>query len=377
MKRVHITLVGGQPMPVFLGIKKINPDVVVLIYSSDTINLANRIKNEFPNIDIILKELTPVDLAKIENVAKSLFKYYEHDEVSLNISGGTKPWSYYFTKVFEKHNNFDLLYVDQNCIVSNLETKNSSLIDFDIEAQFRLNDNPLTEYTKFDEYTPQDIEAISIIEKIRNSNNDEFKLLTSIFPIDKVKEWNNILKNKDKGKFELSSGSYIEFRKEGYVCICLTNKKSGKAITEIKSPHAVNLIFNYNWFELKIAHLLSQWKQSHSIYHNCHFKSNNGMDKNEVDLIVNTGSKLLFVECKTQIHNTTDIDKFRTVVKNYGGMGSKALFITDGKFNDIALQKCEDSQIIPFSLNNSYMNMSVEKALFLLLERELFNINTK
>ena len=101
--------------------------------------------------------------------------------------------------------------------------------------------------------------------------------------------------------------------------------------------------------EVKIAKLLSNIYPKENIYMNCRF-INNGTAQNEVDIIINTGNKLLFVECKTQITNTTDIDKFSTVVENYGGKSSKALFITDAKMSESVIRKCDKFNIAHFSL---------------------------
>lgn len=92
---------------------------------------------------------------------------------------------------------------------------------------------------------------------------------------------------------------------------------------------------------------------------------------------MNTGSKLLFVECKTQIKNETDIDKFASAVKVYGGLGSKALFVTDARMTDKAIEKCADHGIMTFCLQTYYGNEMIEQVLFDKLERELFNLNTK
>jgi len=123
--------------------------------------------------------------------------------------------------------------------------------------------------------------------------------------------------------------------------------------------------------------MLSKWDKGKNIYLNCHFPFKPNVDKNEVDIIVNTGSKILFVECKTQITHTTDIDKFRSVVKGYGGIGSKGIFVTDAKMTDIAREKCKEHGLLSFSLQDDHLGMSNEKALAILLDSELFNINTK
>ena len=137
------------------------------------------------------------------------------------------------------------------------------------------------------------------------------------------------------------------------------------------------MAFNSGWFEFKVAKILSKWDKCKEICMNCKFPFREKVDKNETDILINTGSKVLFVECKTQINNITDIDKFRSVIKNYGGMGSKGLFVTNAKMTDIAKAKCEEHGILSFSLQDSHLGLTEEKALQLLLESELFNINTK
>ncbi|WP_276964799.1 hypothetical protein [Bacteroides graminisolvens] len=85
----------------------------------------------------------------------------------------------------------------------------------------------------------------------------------------------------------------------------------------------------------------------------------------------------MFIECKTQITNITDIDKFSTAVRNYGGMGCKALFITDAKMKDTAAEKCADSGILSFSMSDCKGSFSPSVMLFATLEQELFSINKK
>ena len=192
----------------------------------------------------------------------------------------------------------------------------------------------------------------------------------------------NVLKNQPFGTFESKRGttSFVSWEKptegeDGFVCIYLQGKKRNEEIV-LKSPHAIDLAFNSGWFEYKVARLLSHWKKAKNIYMNCRFPFKSNVDKNEVDIIVNAGNKLLFVECKTQINKTTDIDKFNSVVRAYGGTASKALFVTDAIMTDVAKKKCEEYGIMTFSLQESHF-LETKKALFLTIDNELFNINTK
>ena len=373
MSRIHITLVGGQPAPVYNTIVAVKPEKVIFIYSQESHDTLLRVVREI-SIKYEQIKLDPIDIVKTDKKAKELSDRHANDEVSLNISSGTKVWSYFFSITFEKKTNVSIVFMDQNNVLWDLKNKTSSKdFIFDMHVLFRLYGNSLeNNYRKLSEYTTQDIELIDKIENARRYNQNDFKYLMAV--LDKQKQ--NQLRNNINGRFELPSGSFVEWDKQDYnVNICLYKK--GKAIhSTLNSPNIINLAFNSGWFELKIANILSLWDKSKDICLNCKFPYVANIDKNEVDIIVNTGNKILFVECKTQITNTTDIDKFRSVVKTYGGMGSKALFVTDAKMSNIAKQKCEEHNILTFSLQDDNLGLPTYKVLQLLLDNELFNINT-
>ena len=373
MSRIHITLVGGQPAPVYNTIVAMKPEKVIFIYSQESHDTLLRVVREI-NVEYEQIKLDPIDIVETGKKAKELSDRYTDDEVSLNISSGTKIWSYFFAIAFEKKTNASIVFMDQNNVLWDLKNKTSNEdFIFDMHVLFRLYGNSLeNNYRKFSEYTSQDIEVIDKIENVRRYNQNDFKHLMAV--LDKQKQ--NQLRNNKNGRFELPSGSFVEWDKQdNNVRICLYKK--GKAIhSTLNSPNIINLAFNSGWFELKIAEILSLWDKSKDICLNCKFPYVANIDKNEVDIIVNTGNKILFVECKTQITNTTDIDKFRSVVKTYGGMGSKALFVTDAKMSNIAKQKCEEHNILSFSLQDEHLGLPPYKDLQLLLDNELFNINT-
>ncbi|MDR0891133.1 MAG: DUF1887 family protein [Mediterranea sp.] len=140
-----------------------------------------------------------------------------------------------------------------------------------------------------------------------------------------------------------------------------------------KCPIAKELLAK--WFERYIAKLLYQWKWSKEVRLNVKFPySEQAKVKNEIDVIVNSGNRLLFVECKSGGFSPIDVDKFRTVVKNYGGMACKALFITYKPMTQEVLEKCADSGIVACSIAD---HNKVPGELYQMLEEELFKINKK
>lgn len=375
MKKVHITLVGGQPAPVYYAIKNTNPEHIVYIYSYRSKKDLDRLKTEIdiPSEDILLD---PTDPKKIKDCALKLAEKYSKDEVDVNITSGLKSWTYWFGVIFDKETNATILYVDQNNNIWNYSTMELTQFDIDVNAQFRLYGNSIdNNYTDLKVYTQKDYDEIPKIEDIRKFDYDTFNHLTILLS----KSQENELKNKrGEGKFEYG-GSKLEWsRVTNNMKFSLTKKNGRSKSITLSSEHIFDLVFNSGWFEVKVAKILSQWAKAKNIYLNCKFPLKQGVDKNEVDIIVNTGVKLLFVECKTQINSSTDIDKFRSVIKTYGGMASKGLFITESKMSDLHENKCEEHRIKPFSLTNDFLSSEQTiKLLFNMLDTEIDIINAR
>ena len=374
MAKVHITLVGGQPAPVYNGIVATAPEKVVYIYSTSSVRALNALKNELdiPSSELELDVTSP---RKIKVEVEKLAEKYKNDEVTVNISSGLKSWAFWFSVVFHGYANASVVYIDQNNVLWNYRTMESSDdFVFDMHTLFRLYGNPLeNNYKKFTDYTKEDFEVIDLIEKIRSLNITDFNKLTTVLS----NEQKHQVRNSKIGCFTCGE-SFVEWDKNNH-SVKVGISKSGRIIEKVlNSPHVVDLIFNAGWFELKVAKLISGWKHAKEICLNCRFPFKENMDKNEVDILVNTGVKILFVECKTQINTTTDIDKFRSVVKGYGGIGSKGLFVTNEPMKELAITKCNDHGIITFSVKGEhFLGMETDQALYWKLDNELLNINVK
>ena len=377
MAHIHISLIGGQSYPVYLGIADLNPDGIILIHSSQSREEAERIQQEI-DVPTHLLEFDPVDIQSIYHQLEKNFTRLSSDDIyTVNITGGTKLWSIAFYEYFKRYSNAKLIYIDQNNCVCNLVTleKYQSVVSFDTDSVLRLNGTKAESYLLYQDYTEADKNCINRIKKLRCHSYEKF----NAFSIPN-KKWENELKQKKLGSWSLEDGSQIEWDKETTtIKILLINNKSEKLNDMLTSPHIFNLFFHTGWFEYEVASLLSTWQYAKEIRMNVKFSYNAERNpKNEIDLIVNTGNRLLFVECKTQISDITDIDKFRTAVKNYGGMACKALFVTDAPMKKTAAEKCEDSGISSFSIRDCNQSFfSIQEMLHLKLEQELFAINKK
>lgn len=364
--KLHISLVGGQTAPVYQGIVYANPDKVILIHSSDTLEQAIRIKSEIA-FAVELQEFDPVDINKIFQKIDTISRHIDvKTELSINLSSGTKPWALAFYSKFVGKDNVALFYVDQNARIWDFKTLKSVDAIFDIDAQFRLYGNPLNNYKRLADYTDEDFKILNDVEELRSFNYLDFNKLVTEF-----EEKPNIV------NLKLNSGSHLVWHKqERKFEISLLNKSKVKT-KQLCAPHIRNILLNSGWMELKVANILSKWNKINEIRLNCVFPTKDNSPKNEIDIIADIGSKLLFVECKTHLKRETDIDKFASAVRNYGGMASKSILITQSPLKPKAIEKCKDNGVMYFSFQNNNTFITSEKMLFTLLESELFNINPK
>lgn len=366
--KVHITLVGGQTAPVYQGLKDVEKDIVILIHSDQSYKEAKRIHSEV-RVQSKLVKLDPVDIESIKESINDLFlEYSQYEEVSINITSGTKLWSIYFYAIFSQIPAARLFYIDQNSRFISLSLPEVHKVDFDIDAHFRIYGNELSKYDNLEIYDEDDIDNIRKIKNIRRYNYREYNELV-----------NFLSRKAHLNRFSTKEGSFMSWNKESKTYTGKLVSKKGALEFALVSNNIKKLIMNTGWFEVEVALILVKWNQSKEIRLNCVFQTVKKNDKNEIDIIVNTGNKLLFVECKTQIKNITDIDKFGSAVRNYGGSGSKALFITEAPMTEKAIEKCIDNKVLYFSLNgeNNKRRKNMSKSLFSHLDLELPKTNIR
>jgi hypothetical protein len=94
-KTALILLVGEQPLPNLLPTRHINPELVVLVHTDRTKEIAERLKSLL-SAEKLLCEVEPYNLSKIEQTLQEfLSRQIAASEYQLlfNLTGGTKPMS--------------------------------------------------------------------------------------------------------------------------------------------------------------------------------------------------------------------------------------------------------------------------------------------
>ncbi|MBR6926634.1 MAG: DUF1887 family protein [Bacteroidaceae bacterium] len=352
MPKAHIALVGGQPVPVYIGIEDdAQAQDVVLVCSRDSYVEAKRIKETLPARDISIEQCSPVDLHEIEDLAARLKEQFADYELTLNLTSGTKLWTLSFFRIFADAPAVRFIYVDQNNVITDIVCKTSHTAQIDTLTRIALYGTPLKSYRALNDYTQADFQAINVIEKLRQANSPEFRRLTTKEPSVPLTIQEDLYRETD-------DGSFLEWSPDKQAAtMYIKHWKTGIPVEQnIACDHLEEILYNFSWFELKTAYALKECAHIRNIWLNCTFEYQQGNPKNEIDIIAEFGNRLLFVECKTMIHDTTDIDKFHSALRNFSGTSSMGLFVTNDRPSlrmkdnyQRAMEKCQDNNILFFN----------------------------
>lgn len=347
MAKVHISLVGGQPTPVYQGVILTKPDKVILICSAETAAVAKTIQAKLAELkyyNVLIEHLSVEYTSVIRERVNFIFENYvfPDDELSMNLISGAKIWSLTFLELCSQK-DAHIFCISQNGKVLNIRgTSEMETVDFDMFTQFALLSNPLAKYHRYADYSTIDEQNAKTIKKLYANSVFQKMLKRVKEDVQQRYAGNNYAFAKTDQSIEIGENQYLEWHADEKVFSISLNDTE---YYEVSGQFAVDMLLNTAWFEFEIAKMMAELYSAENVYTNCRFSSSNGEDKNEVDVIVNTGQKLLFIECKTQVTRITDIDKFASVVKTYGGTGSKALFVTLAPMKNTCLEKCKDNRI--------------------------------
>lgn len=338
---IHITLIGEQWQPVLTVVDALVPDKIVAIYSSRTKSIWDFIKVSLDESICSGMELDATNSTVIKQKFDELAQFYAGaDELTVNISSGTKAWSFFAQEELRSLPNVKFYYIDQKNILYNLTGMTSGKVE-----PFAIDRLPST-YKELKDYTEKDDRDIEVIEAFRGCGHGAFRNLT--------KEDNN------DGGYHQSGDMSIEYD-EAEHRYKLSAKGNNPFSDTIDSPNAKSLLFNFGWFEFKVARFIEacSWQNANGetvrptdIWLNNVISNSKGATMNEIDIRFNADGRQFFVEVKTSIHDTTDLDKFNTVVNRVAGRGALKLFITE-KINDQKVRdKCLLSGIVSYETHN-------------------------
>jgi hypothetical protein len=122
-------------------------------------------------------------------------------------------------------------------------------------------------------------------------------------------------------------------------------------------------MFRAAWWELVVASQIKKWPKLKEILIQCElpFKGDKSATKNEIDILLNVGRKMIFVECKSGMVKQEDINKMKIVKDTYGGFIAKSILVCRYMPQPGIVEKCRELDIElcvlrPGLPNNTLMN---------------------
>ncbi|MBO3096825.1 Card1-like endonuclease domain-containing protein [Gelidibacter pelagius] len=344
----QIVLLGGQLLPVYLGVLERKPKVVHILYTKETVRHKTRLVRLFEGVRIFDYQIDPYDYDSIQETVTDIICNYEGVDFELNLTSGTKLMALASQQVFKSLDCFSF-YVDQKQNIIDLSDGSKTKISSLISTKMFLS---LSDHNNFTSST------------LKAFNEEEMKLANSILELRKDKSgigelfklFRSLRIDSELRNFSFSNSKYEISWRSNILCV-----KAPRFSLNAEGKNSFKILTTGLWWELIIGMAISKWKSAVDVHMSLAIKSNKdaNMDKNEIDILVNTGHNVFFIECKSGIVTQSDLNKIRTVSKLYGGLSSKSILASFFKPKDHLLEKCQDLGIEVFCLNGD-SNIPVE-----------------
>lgn len=333
----QITIVGGQITPIFWGIKEKNPNVIHILYSKDSRQHVPIIKNIFPNKEFFSYQVNPFSFDEIKEKVEEIILKYPDDIFELNLTGGTKVMALACQNIFNilYLNSF---YIDQGNKIFDFKEHTYSLIKTKINLNTFITLSGHKKYTlnKLRDFTSNELDFARKINNISGSKIFKQSIKAVKSKTSDIKKCQNFSYSNSNFTLKWNSPKF--------------NLKYNNSEISIESKNAFGIAFNGFWWELVVADSIKKWNKIYEIYLNVELYSKkvNQNIKNEIDIVINTGSKLIFIECKSGNVKQEDINKIRAVKRLYGGIACKSILVCKYKPRLDIIEKCNDLGIAIF-----------------------------
>ena len=335
----QIALVGGQLLPILIGIKEFVPDEIHLILSNETVDKIAGLTALLNTRQINKYNCDPFDFLSIKTTCEQIIaKLNSSDEVAFNLTGGTKIMVLALQAIIHEK-NLQGFYINQDDTFLELPSYEKKKINSEIliDEFLALSSHTISSYKKIQDFDKDDFNTAHNIELF--SSNNSYKTITTFFR-------NKYSANKKiiplEGKDTINNTCEIFWTHN-----TIKASQNGSPLMEFKSKNVNNLFFNAGWWELLVAEKVSKWNEVREILLQCElpFKTDKNVTKNEIDILVNLGRKLLFIECKSGSVKQEDINKMKVIKDTYGGIIAKSLLVCRYMPPPSIIEKCKELNI--------------------------------
>lgn len=341
----QIAFVGGQLLPVFIGIKEFVPDNIYFIVSHESKGKISQLKNQLIGKQYSIIVCDPFEFGSIKTSCLNILNNLKStDTVQFNLTGGTKIMVLAAQSLIQER-NLTGFYINQNSTKLYLPSYIIEKVKCHISIQefLEISGHKLSKYKTINDFNSDDFNTIDTIDTFSLLNQSMILQINS-----KVrKTYDKLNKIPTSGSIEITKSTKLNWSAKSIDII-----QNGINIFHIHSLNVRNLFFHASWWELIVAKVISQWPKAKELLLQCElpFKTDTHTTKNEIDVLVNLGDKLIFIECKSGMVKQEDINKMRIVKDTYGGVISKSVLVCRFKPSNNIIEKCNELDIDVFFL---------------------------
>lgn len=321
--KILISLVSKEVLPAYYSIAEFKPDKIYLIGTNESIEGMNRIAKVAGNdgYTVLTREVKAYDIEECHNVCEVIHNDNGSDcEYFYNLTLGTKTMAFGAMSCAMTHKDNSRMVYTTSAECLNIETfeKTPLICKLTFEQMFDLQGQKLIEHIEY------------AYNNIRTECAQDIKTFILEYP----KPYHKLAQEYQK---------YTQIRPEFYDQDINYIRHGDITSIEYKNVEVFSadikglnlLLFGGRWWETLVANATSQWADNRfELWTNVKFEpkesKNNGSKKvkNEIDVLVNLGTTMLFIECKSGKVTQEDIAKLNYVRQAYGSYQSKAVIVS-------------------------------------------------
>lgn len=320
--KILISLVSKEVLPAYYSIAEFKPDKIYLIGTNESTDGMRRVASIAQKIGSVNQcKVNAYDIVGCRNVCEDIHKENGDEcEYIYNLTLGTKTMAFGAMSCALSHkDNARMVYTTPaECL--NIETfeKTPLTCKLTFEQMFDLQGQKLIEHNEY-AYNNIRTECSKDIRTFIRDYPKSYKKLSKEYEL--YRRIRPDFVDKDTAFIRQGNVTSVEY------------KDVEVFSADIKDLN--QLLFEGRWWETLVANATAQWSDNRfEIWTSVKFepkeiKNNMGKKvKNEIDVLVNLGTTMLFVECKSGKVTQDNISKLNYVRQVYGSYQSKAVIVS-------------------------------------------------
>lgn len=351
-KNIQIALVSKETLPVFYIINEFRPDEVFLVGTEETTREMEQIERSAAKMGSVCHRL----ITKADDMAYTMKQCENVHErcgdnacYCYNLTCGTKLMAFGALMCAQKH-QAQVVYSDISTY-TNFATMQRMPMQHMLTTEMiiALQGQKIKSRDVY-RYDAERTKCASEVRKFVLRNFQAYSVLIKYY-------------NKNKQLPNPYNDRKVNYRRSGGELVI---EYDDIEVFSSDYHDAFSMVFEGRWWETLVADAVSRWADGrYEVWTNVRFEPKaeaERYDKNEVDVLVNIGNRLLFVECKSGMFDQDNLYKLSSVSHTYGSYKSKSVIVSfrENVIRPDLEEKAREMHVKLFVPNRQLSNIGVE-----------------